>query len=182
MPLNIYGSKPQEVTKSVLGEQLETGVQRGAGLFTGTAAQAGVGRKVERNKQKLGQAIDVWGIDMLVNWKEQSSQLNQALRQDLKSMRGQANEARIAGDMKMYQLALQKSMFDKEMLTYAQALDNARIGDIFTGIVTGLGQLGAGFFTSDIWYNMKAGPQPSPVTSPVYKYGQPSHGMSGFNR
>lgn len=169
MPLDIYGSKPQEVTKSILGEQVETGVQRSAGLFSGTAAQANVGAKAERNKQKLKQAIDAWGTDMLVNWKEQSSYLNQALRQDLKSMREQANQARIAGDMKNYQLALQKSMFDKEMLTYADMLDKARIGDIFTGIVAGLGQLGAGFFTSDVWENMKTRRQPTFQTAGQYQ-------------
>lgn len=153
MPLNLYGDKPIGAAKEVLGQQFETGKRFAGGLFSRGTAMGAYESKTAQSKAKIGEAIDAWGTDMLVSWKEKSGELNQALRQDLKGQREKANQARIQGDMGMYKLALQQLMFDKEMLAYANALDSARIGDIFTSIVAGLGQLGAGYFTSDSWYN-----------------------------
>lgn len=158
MPLDLYGDKPVGVAQTAAGQQFETGKQLGAGgLFTSSAAMGAYGSKAKYNQQRMNEAINAWGTDLIIDWNKNSEQLIGAVKEDLTDMRQRASQARQANDMEMYKLALQKTMFDKQMLAYAQALDKARIGDIITSIVAGLGQLGAGFFTSDAWEQYKAG-------------------------
>lgn len=154
MPLDLYTDKPIGVAKEAVGQQFETGQRFAGSLFSRGTAMGAYKNKAEYNKARIGEAIDAWGMDLVSDWGKNSEQLMTAVSDDLEEMRRQAGMAQKSNDMEQYKIAMDRIMFDKDMKAYADALDKARIGDIFTSIIAGLGQLGAGFFTSDAWYSV----------------------------
>ena len=155
MAIDLYTDQPQQGLTEVSGQRLEQGKKAVGGIFSGTAGQSAFQSRMGRNQRRMDEAINAWGTDMVINWGKQSAQIRQALKDDMDTMHTEMSQARQENDMERYKLALQQVMFDKEMAVYADMLDKAKIGDIFTAIVAGLGQLGAGFFTSDLWESMK---------------------------
>ena len=168
MALIDYQDAPADLGKKAAAQQQQVGRQAAGGLFSGTAAQSAFQKKSAYNQQSINAAIDAWGMDLVTQWDKQGEQMVNAVKDDMKQMREAARQARVQNDMARYKIAMQREMFDKEMLANANALSNAKIGDIFTGIIAGLGQLGAGFFTSDFWNNYKAGLQPTFKTAEEY--------------
>lgn len=153
MPLDLYTDKPAGVAKEVVGQQFQTGQRFASSLFSRGTAMGAYKSKAEYNKARIGEAIDAWGLDLVSDWSKNSEQLMTAVSDDLEEMRRQASMAREANDLEQYKLALQRIMFDKQMKAYGDALNKARIGDIFTSIVAGLGQIAAGYFSSEEWLN-----------------------------
>ena len=149
MPLDLYTDKPIGVAKEAVGEQFQTGQRFAGSLFSRGTAMGAYKSKAEYNKARIGEAIDAWGMDLVSDWGKNSEQLMTAVSDDLEEMRRQASMARESNDMEQYKLAMDRIMFDKEMKAYAEALDNARIGDIFTSIIWGLGQMTAGYFSKE---------------------------------
>lgn len=144
-----------DLTKQAATQQQQVGQQAAGSLFSGSAAQSAFQKRSAYNQQSINAAIDAWGMDLVTQWDKQGEQMVNAVKDDMKQMREAARQARVQNDMARYKIAMQREMFDKEMLANANALSNAKIGDIFTAIVAGLGQLGAGFFTSNAWYRIK---------------------------
>ena len=153
MALINYQDVP-DLAKQAATQQQQVGQQASGSLFSG-AAQSAFKKRSAYNQQSINAAIDAWGMDVVTQWDKQGEQMVNAVKDDMKQMREAARQARVQNDMARYKIAMQREMFDKEMLANANALSNARIGDIFTTIIAGLGQLGAGFFTSDTWYQLK---------------------------
>jgi len=142
MPIDLYGDKPTDVLKGLAGRQIEQG-KTVAGRMFGAQAMPGFQKQLGRIQTRIDEAIEAWGLDALMNWQENSAAFTQALQQDLKTMRNEANQARLVNDMDRYQIALSRILFDKKMLEYKNQLDKARIGDIITAIIGGLGQIAA---------------------------------------
>ena len=173
MALGLYQDLPQAGQEAVT-QQSQVGQQAAMGLFG--KVPGAYQNRAKYNQDTIKSAIKAWGLDMVANWNKNSEEMTNALKDDMKQMRNAAYEARKSNDMAMYKIAQQRIMFDKEMIANAHALSNAKIGDIFTAIITGLGQLGAGFFTSDYWNNYKSRNIIPEVQSPVFKYGTPQYG------
>jgi len=154
MAIDLYTDQPQQALSEVAGQRAAQGQQAVGGAFGG-AAQGAFKSRMGRNQRRMDEAINAWGTDIVINWNKNSAQIRKAVKDDMDNMHTQMSQARQSNDMELYKLALQQSMFDKEMMTYADMLDKAKVGDILTAIVGGIGQLGAGFFTSDAWKAMK---------------------------
>jgi len=169
MAIISYQDTPADLGKQAVSQQQQVGQQAAGGLFSNTAAQSAFKKRAGYNQQTLNAAVDAWGLDLVANWNKNSEEMTNALNDDMEQMRRAATQARQANDMAMYKIAMQKIMFDKEMAAHATALTNAKIGDIFTAIIAGLGQLGAGFFTSDYWENLKTIRQPTFQTAGQYQ-------------
>jgi len=144
MPIDLYGKQPTDVLKGMAQTQQKQTGGKLLGMFTRSASKGAYQAKEKVNTQRLDEAIQAFGNDVLLNWNEKSAEMGDAVQQDLESMRTQMQQARAAHDMEMYKLALQQSLFDKQLLAYKNSLDKAKFGDIMTGIIAGLGQLGAG--------------------------------------
>lgn len=170
MAIDLYTDQPQQGLQEVAGQRLEQGKTAVGGIFSGTAGQSAFQSRMGRNQRRMDEAINAWGTDMVINWGKQSAQIRQALKDDMETMKIEMTQARQRNDMERYKLALQQKMFDEEMTVYADMLDKAKVGDIFTAIVGGLGQLGAGFFSSDAWYQMKVGWQSKPTFQTAGQY------------
>jgi len=142
MPIDLYGQKPMQA-----GTQIQQrATQYGQGLFGSMAPNVGAAAtpQIQIDQARLQEAVDAWGSDIVKNWNQASGQLMDALQQDLKSMREEASRARMENDMERYQMALQKSLFDKQMLAYGKLLDKANRHNLLNAILYGAGQVGAG--------------------------------------
>ena len=113
-------------------------------LFSSGSAMGSYSGNQQFNENRINEAINAWGVDIARDWDRNGAMLIDAVRQDIKDLRIQAQQARKANDLERYRLALDQIMFDKQMLMYANELEQARKGDILTGVIAGLGQFGAG--------------------------------------
>jgi hypothetical protein len=143
MALDLYGDQPAQATQQMTGGAFQTGQSVASSLFSRKGTMGAYKRKAGMNQRKLNEAIQAWGTDLVAQFSSVGEDMMNAVRQDLEQMRVEAQQARAANDMKRYQIALDRSLFDKQMLAYGQALQQAKIGDIMTGILAGIGQIGA---------------------------------------
>jgi len=181
MAIDLYGTKPIGALQSVAQTQQKQTGGKLLGMFTRSASKGAYGAREQVNTQRLNEAIQAFGTDVLLNWKERSAQLGEAVQEDLKNMSIQMQQARAANDMEMYKLALQQSLFDKQLLAHKDSLDKARFGDIMTGIIAGLGQLAAGGI--EAWQDKKAYEETQQMLNQWkgQSFGQPSDYLQFLN-
>ena len=166
--IDMYGSRPTEAAQEISGRAIGAGTQATAGLRTRSSSRAAFTKALSRQRGNIFDAIEAWGIKNVLNWKENSAQIMQSLQQDLSQMRQKAQQARAQGDMEMYKLAMQRVLFDKQMEAHAQMLNSEQMGSIISGIVAGLGQIAAGYFSREV-------PQMESVNWRDYLYQSPPH-------
>jgi len=147
--INLYGNAGTEAAQGISGRAIGAGTQATAGLRTRSSSRAAFTKALGRQQGNLLDAIEAWGIKNVLNWKENSAQIMQSLQQDLSQMRQKAHQARAQGDMESYKLVMQRILFDKQMAAQANMLNSSNAGSIISAIVGGLGQIAAGYFTSD---------------------------------
>lgn len=80
-------------------------------------------------------AVNTFGVDAVMNWNEQSGYVMKALNDDLRNLKRQGAMASRQNDLARYQMYLQQSLHDKEMMEYAKALSRARIGEAISGVL-----------------------------------------------
>jgi hypothetical protein len=137
MALNLYGNRELGIGAGVAGGAMQSGTSKlGAGL------KGKVQSKLLSRQKDIKGAIDAWGMDTILQMQKGDRQMFESVQEDLKQMRRKASEARQANDVETYKLALQQSLHDRQMLTYADQLNKAKIGDIFTGLISALGNIG----------------------------------------
>jgi hypothetical protein len=139
--INLYGNQPTQAMQQVQGQ-----AQRAGQGFFGSVSGAGQAAQpqVQIDQARISEAVDAWGKDIVKNWNQSGGELMNALKQDLKSMREEAVRARQENDMERYKLALQKSLFDKQMLAYGNLIDKANRHNLLNAVLYGVGQVGAG--------------------------------------
>jgi len=147
--IDMYGSRPTEAAQQISGRAIGAGTQATAGLRTRSSSQAAFTKALGRHQGSLLDAIEAWGINNILNWKENSAQIMQSLQQDLKQMRQKAQQARAQGDMETYKLAMERLLFDQQMAAHADMLNSNNAGSIISAIVGGLGQIAAGYFSRE---------------------------------
>jgi hypothetical protein len=114
----------------------------------GSAAQGAFGSSMKYYSQKLGEAIDAWGMDTVMDWQNKGAKIEQQFRTDLEEMRRKAQMARATNDMEMYKLSMQKILFDKQMLAYADNIKKNNTHSLIAGLVELVGQIGGGVLGS----------------------------------
>ena len=144
MPIDLYTDKPQQALGQVAQRATQFGQQTFGGLFSSPQAQGAMVQQGQMNEARLKEAVDAWGVDIVKNWNQSGRQVLDALQQDLRMMREEATRARQENDMQRYQMALQKSLFDKQMLAYGKLIDSANQHNLLNAILYGVGQVGAG--------------------------------------
>lgn len=154
--INMYGSRPTEAAQQVTGGAIAGGTQATAGLRTRGSSQAAFTKALGRQQGNLLDAVEAWGIENVMQWKENGAQIMQSLQQELRQMRQQAEQAREQGDMETYKLAMQRALFDKQMAAHAKMLSDEKMGSIISALVGGLGQIAGGLASMDIpeWTNI----------------------------
>lgn len=146
MALDLYTSTGlQAPAQNVRQQAFQQGRQKTG--FLGRAA-APAKRRLAQNEANIKDAIDAWGIDVVMEWDKNSGRMMQGVMDDLRQARQTAMKARAEGDMQRYQMALQRSLFDKQMAARADQLNKAKVGQIFTGIMGGLFELAGGLIES----------------------------------
>ena len=145
-------SNVSEAPRQFIQGAKQKGRQQAGQLFSSGSAMGAYSGKQQFNENRINEAIDAWGVDIARDWQRNGPMLIDAVKQDIKDLRIQAQQARKANDLERYKLSLDQIMFDKQMLMYAQELEQARKGDILSGVIAGLGQFGAGLGES---YNRK---------------------------
>jgi len=139
--INLYsGSSISEPIKRVSSGVYKKGMEN-AGTFNNTAFQRNLAKKGQINKDMLDEAISVFGEDTVRNWKAQSGELMTSIRNDLQEMRQTATEARAQGDMDAFRRAMERALFDKQLLTYGNMLDKASQNDLIAAFIGGAGGL-----------------------------------------
>lgn len=133
--INLYSGKTaSEPIKQVSGQVRAGAMSRSRG-FGNSAFQRNLEKKNQLDKDKLEEAVTVFGEDTVRNWKNQSGEIMASVRSDLKDMRQTAIQARAQGDMDSYKRAMQRSLFDKKLLQYGNMLDNAAQGDLIAMLI-----------------------------------------------
>jgi len=140
MPIDLYGSKPIGITQDVAQQAVRAKTPAGMG----SAAQGAFGSSMKYYSQKLGEAIDAWGMDTVMDWQNKGAKIEQQFRTDLEEMRRKAQMARATNDMEMYKLSMQKILFDKQMLAYADNIKKNNTHSLIAGLVELIGQIGGG--------------------------------------
>ena len=140
MPIDLYGSKPIDITQDVAQKAIAAKTPTGQG----SSAQGALGSSMKYYSQKLGEAIDAWGMDTVMDWNNKGAMMEQKLQQELVEMRRKADIARQTNDMEMYGLSMQRILFDKQMLAYANQLKKNNFHSLVGGLVELIGQIGAG--------------------------------------
>lgn len=97
-------------------------------------------------KDTILEGLNAYGIDYALNWNTKAEQIMKALTDDMEEATQQAIKARQMGDMAMYKQALQRRLFDRTMAQYADAMNKAKIGQILTGIIGGIGSIAGNYF------------------------------------
>ena len=140
MPIDLYGSKPIDITQDVAQKAIAAKTPTGQG----SSAQGAFGSSMKYYSQKLGEAIDAWGMDTVLDWKNKGAMMEQKFRDELEEMRRKADMARQTNDMEMYQVTMQRILFDKQMLAYADNLKKNNVHSLIAGLVELIGQIGGG--------------------------------------
>ena len=140
MPLNMYG---REGVSQPLAQVTGGAQQAGRSVATKTfGAQAGSALKeIGRRERGLRNAIDTFGLQSSIQFSEQSDEMVDAIREDMREMRFKAQTARAQNDAEEYKLALEKIMFDKEMAARVDELGKTKISQLITGLIAGVGSV-----------------------------------------
>ena len=165
--IDMYGSRPTEAAQEISGRAIGAGTQATAGLRTKSSSQAAFTKALGRQRGNLLDAIEAWGINNVLNWKENSAQIMQSLQQELKDLHHKMAQARAQGDMESYKLAMQRMLFDKQMAAKAKMLNSSNAGSIISALVGGLGQLAAGYFSEHPLINWGENIQKPGTTPPA---------------
>ena len=165
MPINLYGQREMGVGAEIGGRTMRP---MGRGGMRGKLQS-----KLFKKQQDIKSAVDAWGMDTILQLHRGSSEMIDAVRDDLRQMQHKAMEARKANDVETYKMALQQSLHDQKMLAYADQLNKTRIGDILTGLISALGTIGliggeAG------WFDQPSSPQ-------VGMWGAGAYGNRGWS-
>ena len=144
MAFDLYGSRPTGITQATV----QRTAQGMGGAFSRTAAVGATQARAQYGTSKLGEAIDAWGADVIADWRNKSATMMQQLTGDLEEMRRQAEQARATNDMEMYQLAMDRLLFDKKMLAYAQEIEKNNTHSLIAGLVGAAGQILGGYLGS----------------------------------
>jgi hypothetical protein len=144
MPIDLYGSKPIDITQDVAQKAIAAKSPTGQG----SSAQGAFGSSMKYYGQKLGEAIDAWGMDTVLDWKNKGAMMEQKFRDELEEMRRKADMARQTNDMEMYKVTMQRILFDKQMLAYADNLKKNNVHSLVAGLVQLVGQIGGGYLGS----------------------------------
>lgn len=141
--INLYsGGTVAEPIKKVATGVYNKGMEN-AGGFQNTPFQRNLAKKGQINKDMLNEAISVFGEDTIRNWKAQSGEIVSSIKNDLQDMRQTASQARAQGDMDAFRRAMQRALFDKQLLTYTDMLDRASQNDLIAMIIGGVGGVAA---------------------------------------
>ena len=140
MPLNMYG---REGVSQPLAQVTGGARQAARSVATKTfGAQAGSALKeIGRRERGLRNAIDTFGLQSSIQFSEQSDEMIDAIREDMREMRFKAQTARAQNDAEEYKLALEKIMFDKEMAARVDELGKTKISQLITGLIAGVGSV-----------------------------------------
>lgn len=139
MPIDLYGSKPIDITQDVAQKAIAAKTPGG-----GSSAQGAFATSMKYHSQKLGEAINAWGMDTVMDWRNKGAMMEQQFRNDLEEMRRKASMARSTNDMEMYKLSMQRILFDKQMLAYADQIRKNNTHSLVAGLVQLIGQVGGG--------------------------------------
>ena len=146
MPIDLYGSKPIDITQDVAQKAIAAKSPTGQG----SSAQGAFGSSMKYYSQRLGEAVDAWGMETVMDWQNKGAKMEQQFRNDLEEMRRKATMARSTNDMQMYGVAMQRILFDKQMIAYADMISKNNTHSLIAGLVQLIGQIGGGLLAKGL--------------------------------
>lgn len=117
----LFGGMKEKVTDTIGGSAFENSFEEKTGI----------------SKDMLNQAVQTFGDDLVRDWQNKSGEVLTSIKTELRDMKQQATQARMANDMERYKIATQRSLFYKKLLQDAKLLDEAQKWGILTAMIGG---------------------------------------------